>query len=135
MVKEVIKNMAGQMEKAIESLKKEFGSMRTGRAQTSILDNVMVEYYGTQVPIKQLATIMVPEPRLIEIKPWDKATLPLIEKAVLKSNIGINPLNDGKIIRLNLPLLTEERRRELMRIVRKISEDYKIEIRNTKNQD
>jgi ribosome recycling factor len=126
----VIKETKQKMEKTIEHLKKELSKVRSGRASASILDDIKVDYYGTQMAITQLATISIPEPRLILIQPWDASSIPAIEKAILKSEIGITPTNDGKIIRLTIPQLTEERRKELIKLAKKICEENKVAIRN-----
>ncbi len=119
-----------KMEKSIASLERDFGTIRAGRANASVLDRIAVDYYGVPTPINQMAAISVPEPRLLQIQPWDASTLKEIEKAINKSDIGINPMNDGKVIRLAFPPLTEERRRELAKEVRKMSEDGKVAIRS-----
>jgi len=134
MAKNIYDKVKLQMEKAIENLKHEFTIIRTGRASINLLEGIRVEYYGTQVPINQVANIVIPEVRLIEIRPWDKNALPEIEKAILKSDLGLSPLNDGKIIRLKIPTLTEERRRELVKRVGKITEDHRVELRNIRRQ-
>ena len=118
------------MDKTIEALKRELSSIRTGRASTSLLDRITVDYYGTPTPVKQVANVSVPEPRMITIAPWEPKMLGEIEKAILKSDLGLNPNNDGKIIRLEIPQLTEERRKELSKKVSKIAEDSKVVIRN-----
>jgi len=118
------------MAKAIAALKSEFNSIRAGRANPSLLDRLTVEYYGTPTPIKQMANISAPEPRLLVIQPWDKTGIPDIEKALLKSDLGITPTNDGTVIRLAIPQLTQERRGELVKVVRKKAEEAKIAIRN-----
>lgn len=123
-----------KMKRAIENLQMEFTTVKTGRVSISILDTVKVEYYGSLLPINQVASISVPEPRTIEIKPWDKNVLSEIEKAILKSNLGLVPNNDGKIIRITIPLLTEERRKELIKVVGRIAEDSKISIRNIRRE-
>ncbi len=134
MAKNIYDKVKLQMEKAIEDLKHEFTTIRTGRASTTLLEGIRVAYYGTQVPISQVANVVIPEVRLIEIKPWDKSVIPEIEKEILKSNLGLSPLNDGKIIRLKIPTLTEERRRELVKRIGKITEDHKVELRNIRRQ-
>ncbi len=126
----VIKETKQKMEKTIEHLKKELSKVRGGRASASLLDDIKVDYYGTQMAIPQLATISIPEPRLILIQPWDASSIPAIEKAILKSEIGITPSNDGKVIRLSVPQLTEERRKELIKLAKKICEENKVAIRN-----
>ena len=134
MVNKLYDKVKVQMEKAIEDLKHEFTIIRTGRASINLLEGVRVAYYGTQVPINQVANIVIPEIRLIEIKPWDKSVLPEIEKAILKSDLGLSPINDGKIIRLKIPPLTEERRRELVKRIGKIGEEHRVELRNIRRQ-
>lgn len=121
-----------RMDKAITALKREFASLRAGRASTALLDRIEVDYYGAATPLNQLAGITVPEPRLLVIQPWDKQSLPDIEKAILKSDLGLTPNNDGTVIRLAIPQLTEERRKELVRIVRKKAEESKVGIRNVR---
>lgn len=129
-VKEIIAQHEEKMDKTIEALKRELSSIRTGRASTSLLDRITVDYYGTPTPVKQVANVSVPEPRMITITPWEPKMLGEIEKAILKSDLGLNPNNDGKIIRLEIPQLTEERRKELSKKVSKIAEDSKVVIRN-----
>ena len=119
-----------KMTNAIKALRSELASIRTGRATPSLLDRIKVDYYGAPTPVNQLANVTVPEPRLIVIQPWDKNLLKPIEKAIMTSDLGINPNNDGSVIRLNLPLLTEERRKELARMVGKKGEASRVEIRN-----
>ncbi|HXX53315.1 MAG TPA: ribosome recycling factor [Thermodesulfovibrionales bacterium] len=119
-----------RMEGAIDALKKEFGSVRTGRASLSLLDGIMVDYYGTLTPLQQLASLSVPESRQIAIQPWEQRIIPEIEKAIMKSDLGLTPSNDGKFIRIGIPPLTEERRKQLVKVVRKRSEEAKIAIRN-----
>jgi ribosome recycling factor len=118
-----------KMKKAIEATKRDFASVRTGRASTSILDNIKVEYYGTLVPLNQVANLSAPDAHTIEIKPWDHQVLSEIEKAIQKSDLGIAPNNDGKIIRLSMPPLTEERRKEFVKLVKKHAEDGRVAIR------
>lgn len=118
------------MGKAIISLEKEFTKLRTGRASTSIVDNIKVDYYGNLTPINQLASIAIPDSNSITIQPWDKTAFNPIEKAILKSELGLTPINDGKIIRISLPPLTEDRRKDLVKLARKYGEDTKIAIRN-----
>ena len=119
-----------RMDKSIESLKKEFGSIRTGRASLSLLDNIKVDYYGTPTQLAQVATLGIPEPRQITIQPWEHKLIPDIEKAILKSDLGLMPSNDGKTIRINIPTLTEERRKQLVKVVKKSAEEAKVAIRN-----
>jgi len=123
-----------KMEKSIDLLQKELATLRAGRAVPSLLDKVLVDYYNTPTPINQLATISAPEPRLLVIQPWDKNILAEMGKAILKSDLGLTPNNDGIVIRLNIPQLTEERRKELVKIVRKKAEEAKVAIRNIRRE-
>ncbi|MEW6448508.1 MAG: ribosome recycling factor [Bacillota bacterium] len=118
------------MKKAVEHLRKDLSTVRTGRATPALLDRITVDYYGTPTPVNQLATINVPEPRLLVIQPWDKSAISDIERAIMKSDLGINPVNDGSVIRLVLPQLTQERRQELVKLVRKKAEEGRVAIRN-----
>lgn len=129
-VKELIAQHEAKMDKTIEALKRELAAVRTGRASTSLLDRITVDYYGTPTPVKQVANVSAPEPRLITIVPWERKMLGAIEKAILKSDLGLNPNNDGTMIRLEIPQLTEERRKELSKKVGKIAEESKVVIRN-----
>jgi len=122
------------MKKTVEVVKKEIASMRAGRATPALLDKITVNYYGTPTPINQLANISVPEARLLVIQPWDKTALPDIEKAILKSDLGINPTSDGSVIRLAIPQLTQERRLELMKIIKKKAEEGRVAIRNIRRE-
>ncbi|NTU42764.1 MAG: ribosome recycling factor [Nitrospirales bacterium] len=124
------KKTTERMNGAIESLKKDFSAIRTGRASLALLDGITVDYYGTPTPISQLATMGIPESRQITIQPWEQKIIPEIEKAILKSDLGLTPSNDGKTIRLLIPTLTEERRKQLVKVVKKRSEEAKIAIRN-----
>lgn len=119
-----------RMEKALGSLERDFAKLRTGRASTSLVDDVRVDYYGTPTPISQLASVAVPDSRSITIQPWDRGAFPLVEKAIMKSDLGLTPINDGKVIRINIPPLTEERRKELVKVARKYAEEAKVAIRN-----
>lgn len=130
MPKQVISNVKDKMTKAIQSFTRELASIRAGRANAALLDRITVEYYGAPTPVNQLAGVSVPEARLLVIQPYDKTVLGDIEKAILKSDLGLNPTNDGSIIRLSIPQLTEERRKELVKVVKKEAEDAKIAIRN-----
>jgi len=130
MVDEIINDMKRDMNKTIEAMKASQQKVRTGRASIGILDGIMVDYYGTLTPLNQLASLAVPEARLITIQPWDKGALSPIEKAILKSELGLTPNNDGRIIRIPIPPLNEERRRDLVKMVKKNAEDYRIEVRN-----
>jgi len=126
----VINDAKERMSKAITQLKKELATLRAGRATPSLLDKVQVEYYGAMTPVNQLANISTPEPRLLVIQPWDKTSLQSIERAIQKSELGLNPSNDGSIIRIAIPALTEERRVELVKMVKKYGEESKVAIRN-----
>ncbi len=134
MIDEICRETETKMEKPIEALKRELAAVRTGRASVSLLDHVRVNYYGTLTPLRQLATISVPETRLIVIQPWDKSLIDVIEKSILKSDLGLTPSNDGKFIRLVIPPLTEERRRELVKVVRKMAEEGKVAIRSLRRE-
>ncbi|MEN6448225.1 MAG: ribosome recycling factor [Syntrophaceae bacterium] len=130
MIDEIMNDMKKDMATSVESMKQSMMKLRTGRASISILDGIIVDYYGTHTPLNQLATLAVPEPRLISIQPWDKGALSGIEKAILRSELGLTPNNDGKIIRVPIPPLNEERRRDLVKMVKKTAEDFRVEIRN-----
>jgi len=130
MMNEVIDEARNDMAKTVSAMKQALQKVRTGRASIGILDGIMVDYYGTPTPLKQLATLAVPEPRLITIQPWDKGAVSAIEKSILKSELGLTPSNDGKIIRVPIPPLNEERRRDLVKMVKKTAEEYRVEIRN-----
>jgi len=134
MKEEILKKLEQSMEKAIEALGREFGRVRTGRASLSLLDGIKVSYYGDLTPLNQVAALSVPEPRLITIQPWDSTVIGEIEKAVQKSGLGLNPVNDGKIVRISIPNLTQERRQELVKVVRKMTEDSKVSLRNTRRE-
>ncbi|MGE5619099.1 MAG: ribosome recycling factor [Sphingomonadaceae bacterium] len=129
-VNDILTRLESKMQKAIENLKRELASVRTGRASPSLLDRVTVDYFGVPTQINALANISAPEPRLLVIAPWDKSTLGAIEKAILKSDLGLTPTNDGKVIRLAIPQLTEERRREMTKIVKKRTEEGRVALRN-----
>jgi ribosome recycling factor len=130
MEQELKRKTAERMSRTIEALKKEFASVRTGRASLALLDGIMVNYYDTQTPLQQLASLSIPESRQIAVQPWDQKIIPDIEKAIMKSDLGLTPMNDGKIIRINIPPLTEERRKQLVKAVKKKAEEAKISIRN-----
>jgi ribosome recycling factor len=130
MEQELKRKTAERMSRTIEALKKEFASVRTGRASLALLDEIMVNYYDTQTPLQQLASLSIPESRQIAVQPWDQKIIPDIEKAIMKSDLGLTPMNDGKIIRINIPPLTEERRKQLVKAVKKKAEEAKISIRN-----
>lgn len=127
---EIIAELREKMIKTGEALKRDFKKIRTGRASTALLDGIRVDCYETQMPIEQVASISVPESRLITIQPWDQSIIGEIEKSILKSELGLTPMNDGKIIRIPIPPLTEERRKELAKLARKMAEECKISIRN-----
>ena len=127
---ELIADAGERMTKSVESTRNEFGTVRTGRASPSLLDRIMVDYYGAATPLKQLATINVPEARLLTVQPYDQASIKAIEKAIMESDVGLTPNNDGKLIRLGIPELNEERRKELVRVVRHIAEEGRVAIRN-----
>ncbi|MDP3048212.1 MAG: ribosome recycling factor [Thermodesulfovibrionales bacterium] len=130
MEKELKRKAVEKMDHSIEALKKEFASVRTGRASLALLDGIKVDYYGTPTPLQQLASLSVPESRQIAIQPWDQKIISDIEKAIMKSDLGLTPTNDGKVIKINIPSLTEERRKQLVKVVRKNSEDAKVAVRN-----
>lgn len=134
MIKEVLKEAEEKMKKAISVVGSEFRTVRTGRASASLLDRVQVEYYGTLTPLNQLATVTAPESRLLMVQPWDKSILADIEKAILQSDLGLTPSNDGNVIRLPIPLLTEERRKELVKVVRGIAEEGRVAVRNIRRE-
>jgi ribosome recycling factor len=129
------KSIKERMQKTVDSARRDLAKIRTGTASPAILDNVFVDYYGTKTPISQVAAITVPEPRCLAIKPWDKGMMQPVEKAILTSNIGINPVNDGTYIRLNMPVLTGERRKELAKMAKAIGEDSKVAIRNIRRDE
>jgi ribosome recycling factor len=130
MEQELRKRTNERMHGAIEALRKEFGSVRTGRATLSLLDGITVDYYGTPTSLPQLASLNIPESRQIAIQPWEARIIPEIEKAILKSDLGLTPMNDGKVIRINIPVLTEERRKQLVKVVRKRAEEARVAVRN-----
>lgn len=134
MIQNVYNDTNRKMESSIAILQKELAGIRTGRASLALLDGIKVDYYGNPSPLTQVATLSVPDSRLISIQPWDTTLLPAIEKAILSSNLGLTPTNDGKIIRISIPPLTEERRKELVKVVKKIAEDCKVAIRNVRRE-
>jgi ribosome recycling factor len=131
-IETLLANARERMAKTVDSTNSEFGSVRTGRASTSLLDRVTVDYYGASTPLKQLATLGTPESRLLTVQPFDQGSLKLIEKAIVESGLGLTPNNDGKIIRINIPELNEERRKELVKQTRKIGEEGRIAVRNVR---
>lgn len=134
MIEELLKDAALRMEKAIEVVSREFAGLRAGRASPALLERIRVDYYGVPTPINQLATVLVPEARLMVIQPWDKTTTGAVEKAILKSDLGITPNSDGQVIRLVVPRLTAERRAELTKVVRKLSEEGRVSVRNIRRE-
>jgi len=130
MIEELLQDARERMSKSVESTRHEFGSVRTGRATPALLDRIVVDYYGAQTPLRQLATIGAPEARLLSIQPYDKSSIKAIEKAILESDVDLTPNNDGNVIRLGIPELTEERRKDLVKVVRHIAEEGRIAIRN-----
>ena len=131
-IDEFIQDATRRMDKSVETTQHEFNSIRTGRASAALLDHVRVDYYGTPTPLNQLSTINVPEPRMLTIQPFDPSSVKAIEKALMESDLGLTPSNDGKIIRLPIPQLTEERRKELVKVVRQRAEDGRIAVRNVR---
>jgi len=131
---DVFKDCSQRMQKALDTLKKDFSRLRTGRASTTLVEDVMVDYYNTPTPLNQLASISIPDSRTITIQPWDRNSFSDVEKAIMKSDLGLNPINDGKVIRISIPPLTEERRKELVKIAKKNTEDAKIAIRNVRRE-
>ncbi|MGR6836126.1 ribosome recycling factor [Syntrophomonas erecta] len=134
MIKETLSEAEDKMKKTLEHLSRDLASLRAGRANPAMLDKVTVEYYGTPTPLNQLANITVPEARLLVIQPWDKSSIPDIEKAIMKSDLGVNPTNDGNVIRVAIPQLTEERRRDLVKVIKKRGEEAKVAIRNIRRE-
>lgn len=134
MVNDVLKDGEERMKRSLEAFRRELASVRAGRASPGLLDKIAVDYYGTPTPINQMATISVPEPRLLVIQPWDRNAIGNIEKAIVKSDLGIAPVSDGSVIRLTLPQLTEERRQELVRQVRRKAEEERVAIRNLRRE-
>lgn len=130
----MVKDTAARMERSIDAFRKELGKVRTGRASFSLLDGVKVDYYGTPTPLQQVGTLSVPESRLITITPWDSKMIGPIEKAIQGSGLGLNPASDGKVVRIPIPPLTEERRRELAKMVRKMAEDARVAVRNVRRE-
>ena len=131
-IDDLIQDATRRMDKSVEAAQAEFSTLRTGRASPALLDRVQIDYYGTATPLKQLATINVPEPRMLTIQPFDPGSIKAIEKAIQESDLGLTPSNDGKLIRLPMPQPTEERRKELVKVVRKIAEEGKVAVRNVR---
>jgi ribosome recycling factor len=134
MEKKVIEETSGKMNKAISAFERDLSRVRTGRASAALLEGINVDYYGTFMPLNQVASVSIPESRLLTIQPWDIKILADIEKAILKSDLGLTPSNDGKIIRVNVPALTEERRKELAKLVKKMGEECKVAVRNVRRE-
>jgi ribosome recycling factor len=133
-MKEILDNCDSKMGKTVASLSNEYSSLRTGRASAALFDKIKVDYYGQETPLSQVASISVPEARLVVIQPWDKSLLAPIERAILKSELGLNPNNDGKLLRINFPPLTEDRRKELAKSAKNISEQFKVAVRNIRRE-
>ncbi|WP_296303215.1 ribosome recycling factor [uncultured Desulfovibrio sp.] len=131
-IETILLDTEDRMEKAMSALEREFAKLRTGRASTSLVDGIKADYYGTPTPISQMASVAVPDSRTITIQPWDKGGIAVVEKAILKSDLGLTPVNDGKIIRISIPPLTEERRKELVKVSRKYGEEAKVAVRNVR---
>jgi ribosome recycling factor len=132
-VERILKETEGKMKAAVEAIQKQFLTIRTGRAHPSLVESVKVDYYGQKTFLKQLANISTPEPRLIVIQPWDKNSIQAIEKAILSSEVGVTPMNDGKLIRLSMPQLTHERREELKKVLHRMAEEGRVSIRNARH--
>ena len=130
MVEDIIQDVEDRMQKSIQALQKEFVAIRTGRANTAMFDGIFVNVYGSQMPLNQVATLSIPEPRLVVIQPWDKSNLGEIEKSILKSDLSLNPANDGNLLRIQIPELTEERRKEYVKRAKTKAEECKVSIRN-----
>jgi ribosome recycling factor len=131
---EVILEMADKMDKSLDAFKHELTKIRTGRASLSLLDGIKVEAYGSSLPLNQVGTLTIPESRQIVIQPWDPQVMSAVEKAILKSDLGLTPVNDGKVIRINIPQLTEERRKELVKVVKRVAEEYRVAVRNHRRE-
>ncbi len=128
----ILKDVKSRMQKALDNLDREFAKLRTGRASTSLVDGIQVEYYGTPTLLSQIASVSIPDSRTITIQPWDKGAFGDIEKAIMKSDLGLTPVNDGKIIRISIPPLTEERRKDLAKVAKKYTEEAKVAVRNVR---
>lgn len=132
--KKIVEEMKKKMNRGVESTKKEFQNIRTGRASIALVEGIQANYYNTPTPIKNLGTISTPDPKTIQIQPWDVTAVAEIEKAILKSDLGLTPVNDGKILRIQIPSLTEERRNELTKVIRKVAEEGRVSIRNARHE-
>ncbi len=133
-MEKVFKECENKMKKACEKLLKDFNKLRTGRASASLVEDILIDYYNTPTPLKQVASISIPDSRTIAIQPWDRNSISDVEKGIMKSDLGLTPINDGKMIRINIPPLTEERRKELVKVAKKYTEDAKIAIRNIRRE-
>jgi ribosome recycling factor len=131
-LEELLKDASRRMDRSIDATRNDLNTVRTGRASAALLDRIQIDYYGTQTPLKQLATINVPEPRMLTVQPFDPSSIKAIEKAIQESDLGLTPSNDGKLIRLPIPQLTEERRKELVKVVRQVAEDGRVAVRNVR---
>ncbi|MGH7960231.1 MAG: ribosome recycling factor [Candidatus Binatia bacterium] len=127
---QVLEGLKKEMEQTLEAMRKELAKVRTGRASVALIEGVLVEYYGNRTPLNQLAALSAPEPRLLLVQPYDRSTMASVEKAIYQSDLGLTPVNDGKVIRVPIPELTEERRKDLIRHIRKVTEDYRVSLRN-----
>ncbi len=134
MIEDVKQEAKDLMDKAIESLRRDFNRVRTGRASITLLDGISADYYGQATPLSQMASLSAPEPRLLVIQPWDAKSCEAIEKAILKSDLGLTPQNDGRVIRLSIPALTQERRKDLAKVIRKMGEETKVAVRNARRE-
>ncbi len=135
MIKDILKNAGERMAKTVEHLAIEFNKVRTGKASTGLLEGIKVDYYGTPTPLAQVASINTPDSHTIAVQPWDKSMIPVIEKTILNANLGLNPASDGNLVRVPIPPLNEERRKELVKMIKKISEDARIAIRNVRRDE
>jgi ribosome recycling factor len=133
-VQTILAQTEEKMKKSLERMKQEFGGIRSGRASAALLDSVRVDYYGSMVPLQQVAAVGVPDGRTIEVKPWDAGSLQAIEKGIQASGLGLNPNNDGKIIRISIPMLTEERRKDLVKVLKKMAEEFRVSVRNDRRE-
>ncbi|MEW6297387.1 MAG: ribosome recycling factor [Thermodesulfobacteriota bacterium] len=131
---QVLDTLRTEMEQTLEALRKELAKVRTGRASTALIEGILVDYYGTRTPLNQLAALSAPEPRLLVVQPYDRSVMGSIEKAIYQSDLGLTPVNDGKLIRVPIPELTEERRKELVRHIRKVAEEYRVSMRNHRRE-
>ena len=131
-LEELLQDASRRMDRSIDATRNDLNTVRTGRASAALLDRIQIDYYGTQTPLKQLATINVPEPRMLTVQPFDPSSIKAIEKAIQESDLGLTPSNDGKLIRLPIPQLTEERRKELVKVVRQVAEDGRVAVRNVR---